>query len=713
VTKQPELCYIDVGGTFTDAFLVDHEGQFTTAKAPSTPRDVSKGFFRAVERAAEQMDLSVRDTLSGLRVLGYGATLALNTVLTRSGGRPGLIITRGFEQLLTMGRGKQSWTELDRPARIHPVTHRMLEPLIPTRRVRGVTERIDCLGQELIPLYEADVRQAVTELLQAGVDSIVICFLWAFLNESHEARAAELVRELVDGRDTDFPVIAAHEVSPVIRELPRANAAVFEAYVGGRVRRAFSSLEGELEANGFGGALQVMQSAGGLAQARNVKVVETIQSGPVGGLVGGRYIGELYDLRNIITTDVGGTSFDLGLITNGKVAINREPTVGRFVLGVPIAEVMSIGAGGGTIAGLDPLTGRLSVGHESAGADPGPVCYGRGGGEPTVTDANLVLGYLSPTGFAGGHLELDAGAAHAAIRDKIAEPLGLSVEEAASGIRQIIDARMRESISGLVVSRGFDMSEYHLLAFGGGGPGHVAGYTDGVPLAGILMFPYSSVFSAFGAASADYEHHYSQSLNMVVPPDAPADDVVGFGARITEVWAGLRERAREQMEREGFDPAGLEYRHLAMLRYGRQLNDLIVTSPIERIESIADWQRLIDAFEEQYSLTYARAARYPQAGYDIFEVGLVVRAPKIRPALPRFELGPGAPPPEAERPSRPVYFGGDWIEARIVSLDHLRPGNVVAGPGVVESSYTTVLVPPDRTIRMDEYRSIWMSVSVG
>jgi len=712
-TPRPELCYVDVGGTFTDAFLVDASGDFVTAKAPSTPDDVSRGFFRAVERAAEEIGVPVERTLSGLRVLGYGATLALNTVLTRRGGTPGLVVTRGFEHLLTMGRGKQSWTELDRPARIHPVTHRMLEPLVPFERVRGVSERIDCLGAEQIPLYEDDVTAAVSELLDAGADAIVVCFLWAFLNDGHEARAAELAREEVARRGLDAPVVAAHEVSPVIRELPRANAAVFEAYAGPLVRRAFAGLEGELAASGFDGELQVMQSAGGLAPARAVKVVDTIQSGPVGGLVGGRYIGELYGFRNAITTDVGGTSFDLGLITNGKVAVNREPTVGRFVLGVPIAEVISIGAGGGTIAGLDPLTGRLVVGQESAGADPGPVCYGRGGTEPTVTDANLVLGYLNPNRFAGGQMELDVAAAHAAIEAGIAGPLGLSVEEAAAGIRRIIDTRMRESIHGLVVSRGFDISEYHLLAFGGGGPGHVAGYTEGVPLAGILMFPYSSVFSAFGAAAADYEHHYSQSLNLVVPPDADDDDVLGFGERITAVWERLRERGREQMEAEGFDPAELEYRFLAMLRYGRQLNDLIVTSPVERIDSVADWRALIDAFEEQYSQTYSRAARYPQAGYDIFEVGLVVRAPKIRPTLPRAELVSERPPDAARRGTRAAHFDGDWLETEVLGLDEMEPGNELAGPAVIENPYTTIVVPPGRRVRIDEYRSVWMSVDAA
>ena len=303
-----------------------------------------------------------------------------------------------------------------------------------------------------------------------------------------------------------------------MRELPRANAAVIEAYCEPLVRRAFSSLGGELAERGFAGELQVMQSAGGLASARTVKVVDTIQSGPVGGLTGGRFIGELYGFDNIITTDVGGTSFDLGLVTGGVVGVNREPTVGRFLLGVPMVEVMSIGAGGGTMAGLDPLTGRLVVGRESAGAEPGPVCYRRGGSRADSHRRGPAARLPRPESFAGGTMTLDVEGARRAMSEQIADPLGIPAEEAAYGIRELIDTRMRESIHGLVVARGFDLSEYHLLAFGGGGPGHVAGYTDGIRMQGILMFPYSSVFSAFGASSADYEHTYSHSVNLLIPP---------------------------------------------------------------------------------------------------------------------------------------------------------------------------------------------------
>jgi N-methylhydantoinase A len=579
---------------------------------------VRGGFLAAIEAAATEMNLPLEDALGsdGL-ILGYGSTIALNALLTRRGGQPGLIVTKGFEHLLYMGRGKQSWTELDRDDRLHAVSHRMLEPLIPFERIVGVSERVDCLGNQLVPLYEDEVEAAARALIAQDVDSIVVCFLWSFLHAGHELRAREIVEQVCAGAGPELPVYLASEISPVLRELPRANAAVIEAYTGPLARRAFGSLAGELSEKGFGGELQVMQSAGGLAAARTVKIVDTIQSGPVGGLTGGRFVGELYGFDNVITTDVGGTSFDLGLVTGGTLRINREPTVGRFVLGIPMVEVISIGAGGGTMAGLDPLTGRLSVGFASAGADPGPVCYGRGGQVPTVTDADLVLGYLDADRFAGGTMSLDVDAARRALEEEIAAPLGLSVEEAAYGIREVIDTRMREAIRGLVVARGFDLSEYHLLAFGGAGPVHVAGYTSGIRLRGILMFPYSSVFSAFGASAADYEHSYTRSVNLLVSPGAGAEEKREVGARVTRAWRELEEQAVRDMEAEGFAPGELELRRLAMLRYGRQLNDLIVESPLPAVDDPDDWDALIGAFEELYGRVYGGAAKYPQAGYDV------------------------------------------------------------------------------------------------
>jgi len=705
--SRPILCYTDVGGTFTDCFVVLDDGSFTLGKSPSTPHDIAEGFLSSLGIARESLDMEWQEFLSSLDVIGYGATTVLNSLLTRRGGKPGMLITRGFEHLLLMERGKQSWVTLARQDRIHPVTHRHQEPLVPRAHIRGVSERIDSLGREIIPLNENDARQAARELLEQDIDSVVIVFLWSFLADAHEARMREIVLEVAQETGLEIPVFCSHEVSPTLRELPRANATTIEAYAGPSTLRALARLETDLKDGGFRGDLQVMQSAGGLAPARHVRAIDTAMSGPVGGLVGTRFIGELYGFDNLISTDVGGTSFDVGLITDKFIGVDREPVLAGLLLSLPMMEVASIGAGGGTIARIDPISGRLTVGPESAGAAPGPVCYQQGGTEPTVTDADLVLGYMNPEAFIGGRIVLDREAATASIRSRIAEPLGLSVEAAAEGIRNVIDTRMRETVVGLVALRGFAIEDYALLGFGGAGPTHLAGYTEGLPLKAVLTFPYAAVFSAFGAAAADYEHHYHRAVNVVVPPNAEDDELTTHGARLSAAWERLEEQALDQMRREGVDTSTVHLRHLAMVRYGKQLNDLIVTSPVARCDGPVQFRSLLASFEDLYVRVFAKGAQFPQAGFEIFEVGLVASADKIKPRLAAQPLE-GVDPAAARVDVRPAWFGGEWVPAPRFALPGLRPGNVVQGPAVIEDPTTTLVLPPSRSARLDEYRTLWI-----
>jgi len=326
---------------------------------------------------------------------------------------------------------------------------------------------------------------------------------------------------------------------------------------------------------------------------------------------------------------------------------------------------------------------------------------------PTVTDADLVLGYLNPEAFIGGRIRLDRAAAEEAIRTQIAEPLGLSLEAAAAGIRQVIDTRMRETVAGLVALRGFALEDYVLLAFGGAGPTHVCGYTEGLPLKAILTFPYAAAFSAFGAAAADYDHHYHRAVNVVLPPDACEDDLAAAGQRLSATWRQLEEQAESQMRKEGVPPEAVRYRHLAMVRYGKQLNDLIVTSPVPRCDTPAEFRRLLAAFEEMYARVYAKGARFPQGGYEIFEVGLVASATKVKPRLAPYPLS-DPDPSSARIEVRPAWFGDGFVDTTRYAWPRLQPGNRVEGPAIVEDSTTTLVLPPGRAIRIDEYRTVWI-----
>jgi acetone carboxylase, beta subunit len=706
-SAEQTLCYIDVGGTFTDAFIVDENGDFVIGKAPTTPDDISRGFFDAIDNAVEAGGLDRERAFSELRIIGYGSTTVLNALLTRRGEKTGLLVTKGFENLLLIERAKQTWTEYDRTDAIHSLTHRHLEPLVPKSRIRGITERVDAKGTPVIPIYEHEVAPAVEELLDQGVKGIAICFLWSFLNPEHEETAARIAREVVEKRGVECHIVCGVDINPVMRELPRTNATLIEAYTSRLAHSAFSAIEEQLVDRGFGGRLQIMQSSGGLASPSNVKAVDTLHSGPVGGLIGGRFTCEMYGFENLITSDVGGTSFDVGLINRGKITIRRDPTAARMLLGVPMIEVLSIGAGGGTMARIDPLTNRLQVGPESAGSVPGPVCYNRGGNQPTVTDADLLLGYLNPDFFAGGTIEIDMDHVRRVMQETIADPLGVDVTTAASGIREIIDTRMRTALVGLIEARGFDISSYHLAAFGGGGATHCAGYTEGVPLAGVLMFPFSATFSAFGSAAADYEHNYTRAVNLMVPPDIDRDGKLEVISRLRQVWSELAVRAVEDMKADGFAEDQVTLKAQAMVQYGRQLNDLIVPTDNWQPESPEDLDAITDAFERQYTETYARAARFPQAGYHITDVGMVASVPKIRPRIRRHELAGDTPSDDAAKGSRPAFFG-DWMDTAIWELGGLKAGNVIPGPGIIEDRTTTYVIPPNRYVEIDEYFTLWL-----
>ena len=705
---RPVLCYTDTGGTFTDTFLVDSAGDFVVAKAPSTREDISKGFFNSVESGGKALGLNLDDLFGALQVVGYGITVVINSVINRRGAKTGLIITRGFEHILLMERGRQTYTDYDYVDRLHTVTHRHTDPLVPYPLIRGVRERVDCLGKAIVPLYEDEVREAADDLLEKGCEAIGIIFLFCWLNPEHERRAREIVYKVARDMRREVAVYVSSEVSPVAGELSRLNAMIVEAYTTPVFKAAVRRVEKQIRGYGFKGTLQIMQSSGGLAAADHVKVVETLESGPVGGLIGGQYIGALYGFDNIVTTDVGGTSFDVGLVNKGIITVDREPVVARLLMGVPMAQINSIGAGGGTIARLDPLTGRLQVGPDSAEARPGPVCYDLGGDEPTVTDADVILGYIDPDYFLGGTIKINWDKARAVMKEKLADPLGLDVVEVAAGIKDIIDIKMKDAMVGMVMSRGYDVSDYYLLATGGGGPTHVAGYSEGVPFNGVMVFAYSAAFSAFGAASADYVHHYTSATNIVVPPMADDGVKMGNGQLINRAWEELEEKAMLQMKKEGFAEEQVTFRQQAMIRYGRQLNDLIVTSPVKRIDSVAEWDALIAAFEGAYEAIYTRASKFPQAGYEILEVGLVASVPKIKPVLRKYELKSEKPSSKSVRRKRQSYFKGEWMDTAVYDGHTLTAGNRIEGPAVVEFRTSTFVVPPGKETYVDEYLTFWL-----
>lgn len=708
--KTKFYCYSDSGGTFTDTFVMTDQGAFFSGKASTTSLSLEGGHIHSIENAVTDHNLKIdlEDFFPDTEVVGFGTTAIINTVVQRVGRKTGAIVTKGFEQVPYMGRGAQTYSESSWEDILHVVTHRKLEDLIPLSLIKGATERIDFQGNVKIPLYEDEVRQAARALIQTDVEAIIIVFLFCFLNPTHELLAKKIVEEeiLASGKSVDL--FTSYEISPGNRECNRFNALAIEAYAGKIARNSMKKSEERIQELGAKMPMQVMLSHGGLCRISQAKMVETAMSGPVGGVLGASFIGQLYGIENMITTDVGGTSFDVGMVTNGRIHLNLEPVVARFLINVPYADVKSIGAGGGTIAFVDPMTGRLKVGPKSAGATPGPACYGKGGENPTVTDADFVLGYLNPDYFLGGDVPVSKELAEKAIHKKIADPLGLSLEEAAWGIKTIIDTQMDNYCRNMISSRGYAVEDYTLLAFGGAGPSHVAGYTRATPYKNIMMFPFSSVFCAFGAATADFSHQLIKATNAFLPGEADDHTKVAVGKVISEIWQNLEKHAFEQMLAEGFQKEHIEFDHIAFVRYFGQLDEILVHAPMGRINSPADMDRFIHAFEEEYSSIYTSAAKYPEAGYLSRHVGLIASVKKAKPKLIPLESKGEKPSSNALKGQRQAFFGEGMVNTTIYDFSELQPGNIVFGPAVIEHVNTNYVIDPGSRIEIDAYNTLWL-----
>jgi N-methylhydantoinase A/oxoprolinase/acetone carboxylase beta subunit len=715
--EEKYIVYIDTGGTFSDAVVVKPDGTFMNGKAPTTAQNLEECFFNCIESAAKNGGKTLEEILSKTEILGYGTTAGTNAILTRYGApKLGLIITKGFEDTTMIGRGMGRWAGIHPMESIHIPTTDRPDPLIPRRLIKGVTERIDSAGEEIIPLYEHEAEEAVKELLEEGVDGICVVFLWSFLNESHEMHVKEIIEKLAP----DLPVSFSCETSPLIREFSRTNSTIVNLYIGTALKRLLETIKEKLSTFGYNKPFLVMQAAGGLSRSEVVRPVTTLHSGPVGGLVGVRYFKDIYGLDNVIGSDVGGTSFDVSILPKEGSAYIREPVVARFAISNPMMEIISIGAGGGTIAYIDELTGMLRVGPRSAGAVPGPVCYQRGGTEPTVTDADVVLGRIDPDYFLGGTMKLDKEGATKAIKDKIADPLNISVEEAAHDICAIIDKTMADTLASTVRLRGLDPTEFSVFGFGGAGPTHCGGYTAGIGFKDVIVCPFASTFSAYGASTADVYHRYENSP-FVVLPDLPFNVASGRFTvteiveqhkadieRYNRICETLIERAYADMDEEGFKRDEVVVRFMLEMRYGGQLHEVVTRPEKIVINNVDDFNHILNTFEEEYIRLYSEGAMYPGGGVEIYNIVVEVSAGVPKPTPIKHPLKDKDPSP-ACKGSRNVWFDKGYVKSNVYEMLKLDHGNQIAGPAIIEGVDTTFVVPPDRDVLVDEHLNMVMT----
>ncbi|HEX2435611.1 MAG TPA: hydantoinase/oxoprolinase family protein [Solirubrobacterales bacterium] len=707
--RNPRVLAIDAGGTMTDTFIVDRSGEFVVGKAQTTPEDESAGFMSSTRDALGHWGLEPEQALPDMVSGIYSGTAMLNRLLERKGRRVGVIVTAGMEDMLRLERGIQTYLGYPYSDRLHVATHHHNEPLVPRERIRGVRGRVDLFGDEAIPLYEDEARTAVSELADAGAEAIVVSLLYSYRNSQHEDRIREIAAEVAP----ELPVFLSSELYPMRRDFPRLNSTLVEAYAAEPSRDQLRRVREATREAGAGFDLRIMAAHGGTISIDAKELARTLISGPIGGVIGARYLADRIDsgsARNLVCTDIGGTSFDIALITDGEFAIRQIPDVGRFLLNIPLVQVDSIGAGTGSFVRIDPNSGRPELGPDSAGAAIGVSWPDSGLDTPSVTDLNLVLGRINPEYFLGGEVELDAERARAAVSEQIADPLGLSVEAAAAGVIELFDETLKYEAVAQVLGKGYSPVDYTLLCYGGGGPLHAAGYTHDVPYREVLVPAWAAGFSAFGCACGDYAYRYDLTIDMPIEPGADDDTKAGVGIYISGGWEMLRERVVEEFAKSGVPEDRIDLRRYVRMQYMGQLNDLEIASPHDELSEGSQVDQLVAAFEDAYGRLYARAARSPELGYLVTNVIVTGAVEVEKPALPDEDEAGGAPEPKA---CRDVWWRAGWADTPIFEQADVGAGHAVEGPAIIESPADTFAISPGRTARLDRNRIFHLEHSEG
>jgi N-methylhydantoinase A/oxoprolinase/acetone carboxylase beta subunit len=694
---------IDVGGTFTDMVL-NFGGQIVIRKVPTTPYDLSVCFTNVIQEGAQAIGMRMEKLLPEIGMIRYSTTIALNRLLERKGPRLGLITTEGHEDTTLLGRGAQ-WIDGTRvqERRNLSMQHKP-DPLIPRDMIVGVKERIDSGGRVIRPLDENDVREKVRYLVGKGARAFVVALLWGFLNPEHEKKVKEIIRsEYQEFHIGYMPVVLAGQVVGKLGEYERTMAAILDAYLQRSMQIELSTCWDKLRERGYKRSLSMIQSSGGIAEVFKTAASRTFNSGPVSGLMGAHHVAKALGVQNVVMADMGGTSFDVGLVVKDSVrSYDFRPVIDRWMVGITMIKTLSIGAGGGSIAWLNKLlSNRLQVGPKSAGSMPGPASFNRGGTEPTVTDADVVLGYINPEFYFGGKMILNKEKAVQSIRDKVAKPLGMGVEEAAAIIRKIVDGNMSSAIMKEVHLRGYSPEEFILFAVGGAGATHVEGFRADIPKA--VIFPFSPVFCAYGSSTMDIMHVYelSRKLTLMEPVTHKlTPEIEPFNNAVESLIA----KAKRDLAGDGLNPDAAHFVLELDMMYGGQFHVKRTLSPLLFIRNESDVNAICAAFEKEFSEAFSPFVVNPDGGVFVDSFVLKAIVPTKKVSLPKMPLEKSNP--EASlKGSRPVYWPErkDFSETKIYAFETLRPGNVIPGPAVVEGEYTTLVVPFPLRFSIDEH----------
>ena len=699
---------VDIGGTFTDLFL-SYDGKTVFTKTPTTGYKLSVGFMQAIKDAAALLNISVKELLSSTEIVRYSTTIAMNTLLQRTGPRLALITTEGFEDIVPIGKGA-SWSdqltfrEIRNLARIVKP-----EPIISREMTVGVKERVNSRGEIIRPLDEEDFLEKLQYLVDKGARGFVVSLLFSYANPAHERRIAEIIRkEYPDFYLGAMPVVLSSEVTPKQNEYTRTVTTILNAYLHYSMWEQISGTGDELRDSGYDKVIMMVHNSGGMAEVFRTAAIQTFNGGPVAGLIGGANVGKTLGYDNIVVSDMGGTSFDLGLVVAGSSRFYQyHPLIDRWWVDMTVLETRSIGAGGGSIAWLNTVMGnRLEVGPQGAGSMPGPASYNLGGTEPTVTDADIVLGYINPDYYHGGRMKLVKEKATSAIREKIAGPLGIEVEEAALLIKKIVDANMGDTIAKETFLRGYKPGDFILFAFGGAGPTHCCCYGPYAGINKIVVFPFSPVFCAFGSSTMDILHLYEQSLRLpLLAPGTmkPFEDYDVFNKTLKS----LQEKAIKDITNEGFPLEAIKFGLEIEAKYGGQLNILRFMSPRLFINSEADVRAVYQAFEDEYCRVYNRISAYPQGGVDVLNLILRATVDHPKPELPTYPRAKETPDSDALKSERDAFWVeyGEFRPTPVYDAKALKHGNIISGAAIIEAEDTTIVLPPVLKLSVDKYHN--------
>lgn len=674
---------IDAGGTFTDFVIADRaSGEVKLFKALSTPTDPTKAIENGLGLIATDLGKPIEEIIASCDLCINGTTVGLNALITHRGGRTGLICTAGHEDSIEIRNGHKEdgfRYDPDYPA---------ATMLVPRYLRRGVRERILSDGSVRTPLHEEDVREACRLFLKEGVETVAISFVWSVLDPSHERRAAEIVREMMP----EAILTVGGELYPQVREYTRTSTAVTNAYLAPVMRRYVAAVDAYFRTLGAKQPVRYFQSNGGLAvgQVMTDRSVYAINSGPASAPQAGLYAGAPFDHKNVITVDMGGTSFDITLTRNGQTNLNKNIDFLRYRIGVPMIQVETLGAGGGSIGWIDPL-GLLQVGPQSAGSEPGPACYGRGGTEPTTSDANLVLGYLNPEGLLGGKLPLDIEKARAAMA-RVAEPLGISVERAAYGMFAIVNNSMVNGIRRVSVERGYDPRDFVLVGAGGATAAHITALAGEMGIDTIILPKLASGLCAFGQIISDVKYNY------MAPAPVRLDNASAY-QRIDSLFREIEEKGVAHLKADGFADDAIAIKRSIDMRYVGQVHECTVdigTFPIDETTI----EKVKDAFHARHEELYTYAERHSVVEVVNLESTVYGLIEKVRPP----KLAEGGDAKAALKGYREAIFdqSGKAISTPIYDGAKLGAGVRIAGPAIIEEVTTTIVIEPGWTSVLHE-----------